>query len=155
MQLAAETMRATQAIENLCRELALPNMIIGFLKSTSYSEHDQRRFREHVASLKTNGVAFLARTNTRIRKTDLAVAAAIDNLARNGAPESLRENMMQAVSSGVRYTTDLYFEKPALDQPRGKLLSLAIDKYIADDVRVKKCGGDFASRPLCRSKSEF
>jgi len=143
MRVANETMRVTQAIQNLTGELTLSHSLMGFLKPADYSESAQNIRNKYIAELQINGVPMTSLENLRIWKTDLAIAAAIEKLAADHVPEPLKQSMSQAISGAVRHTAKPHFEKLGLDIQRRELLLLAMDKRIARDIGDRKFDMNF------------
>ncbi len=145
MQLDINFMRLRQARENITGNQSLAKAIEDFANPSTIAGTPQQQQRvSYLAALRDKGVPFSNLTNKRIRKTDLAVAAAIKKLAGGDPPAALKQSMLQAISSAVGHAAGPCFDRLGISQPHCDLLLLAIDKRIATDVNGRKFGSNFA-----------
>ncbi|KAJ7279143.1 hypothetical protein C8J57DRAFT_154650 [Mycena rebaudengoi] len=143
MRISAETMRVTQAIQNLTGEVTLSESLMGFVKPSTYSNIDQDMFRDHISRLQLKGLPFTSLANRFLRKTDFVIAKALEQLAKCDLPGAQKRSMLQAISSAIRYTAKPYFIQLGIDKSCRQLLLLEIDKRVAEDVGDQKFDSKF------------
>jgi len=141
LRLSNDVMRVTQAIQNLTGEQTLADDLMGFLKPNSIPQQDRDRQADYVASLKITGLPASDLSNRKVRKTDLAIVAALQIFSAPDADAGDKKSMKMALSIAMTETTTSYFQQIGLDPYRIALISLAIDRQIAQDL--SSTGSDF------------